>query len=325
MSLTALQVRQLNNMNAAAQRAQLGSLLGNIDPYVNNIFLDTTNGDDDQVSAGESWGTAFKTMEAALETVETLGEIHFVGDVREELVGSNLVFDVKIVGHGSLHHPDLPATGYNPGSSMWRAPAAPTAATSLLELKGRGWQFFNIAFDCPVDAGAIKLTRNALSTTAEFDASHASFIGCRFLSGAYGIIDNGGANNITIRDCEFAGMTSVGIYGLSTAVANPRSWKVFDNMFPSNVGGLGNATHIDLSLNESMIARNFFGTVLSTALYIDLTGGNGNMVTDNFMMGVFQAVDYVAGTGDSWVGNQTIDLSRGTETLDSGMSVKVPA
>ena len=323
MALNALQISQLNNMNVAAQRAQLGTLVGSTEPYGQSYFVDPFAGSDS--NAGTSWASAFLTMGKALTSVSTLGSIFFVGDVREEIVASNLKFDVSIIGCGSLHHPDSPGALYNPGAAMWRAPASPTAVTPLLELKGRGWKFYNIAFDCPVDSGAIKLTRNALGTTSEFDASHATFENCRFLSGAYGIIDNGGANNITIKNCEFAGMTTAAIYGSSTAVANPRAWKVFDNMFPANVSGLGNATHMDLSLNESIVSRNFFGTVVSTALYVDLTGGNGNMVTDNFMMGVYQAVDYVAGTGDSWVGNQTIDLSRGTETTATGLSVKVPA
>ena len=321
MALTALQIAQLNNMNAAAQRAQLGTLVGSTEPYGQSYFVDPFAGSDS--NAGTSWASAFATMAKALTEVDTLGTIFFVGNVSEQCVGSNLKFDVSIIGCGSLHHPDQPTVAYNPGSSMWRCTATDTAP--LLEVKGRGWKFYNIAFDAPASYAAVKLTRNALGDVSEFDASHATFENCRFLSGKYGIEDAGGANNVTIKACEFAGMTTAAIYGSSTAVANPRAWKIFDNMFPSNVGGLGNATHIDLSLNESMIARNFFGTVLSTALYIDLTGGNGNMVTDNFMMGVFQAVDYVAGTGDSWVGNQTIDLSRGTETLDSGMSVKVPA
>jgi len=273
---------------------------------------------------GLSWDAPVLTMSKALSKVKTGGRVLFVGDVREELTGSNLLFDVTIQGAGSLHHPDSPGTTYHPGASMWRPPASPTATTPLLNLKGRGWKFINIAFDCPVDDAAVVLTRNALATTSEFDASHASFIGCRFLSGKYGIEDDGGANNITISGCEFAGMTTAAIYGSSTAVANPRAWKVFDNIFPANVSALGNATHMDLSLNEAVVAGNFFGTVTSTALYIDLTGGNGNIVTQNSLMGAYNTSDYIGGTGDYWAGNQSLSVSFGGNAA-TGMTLTAPA
>ena len=258
----------------------------------------TSFGNGSDSNDGKSWASAYLTMSKALANVKSMGRVCFVGDVREELTGSNLLFDVTIQGCGSLHHPDSPADAYHPGGAMWRPPASPTTATPLLALRGRGWKFLNIAFDCPVDAAAVQIVRNALSTTSEYDGSHASFIGCRFLSGKYGIDDAGGGNNITIRDCEFAGMTTCAIYGSSTAVANPRAWKVLDNIFPSNVSALGNATHIDASLNEAVVKGNTLGTVTSTAKYIDLTGGNGNIVTQNLLAGDYDTGDYTPGTGD---------------------------
>jgi len=272
---------------------------------------------------GKSWNSAFLTMTYALTQVKTGGRILFIGNVSEECVGSNLVFDVTIIGMGGLHHPDLPTSAYHPGSSMWRCTATDTAP--LIEVRGRGWKFINVAFDSPASYAAVKLSRNALSDASEYDASHAVFENCRFLSGKYGIDDAGGANNVTIRNCEFAGMTTAAIFGSSTAVANPRAWKVFDNMFPSNVSSLGNAVHLDASLNESIIARNYFGTVTSTGKYIDLTGGSGNIVTDNFLMGAYDTSDYVSATGDSWFGNQAISISFGTSgTNAAGVTIGIP-
>lgn len=269
---------------------------------VADLFVDTKLGSDG--NDGLSFASPLYTMSAALSKALTGNRIFFRGDVREELTGSNLKFDIKIIGVGGLHHPDEPSSAYHPGAAMWRPPASPTTATNLLVVRGRGWEFHNIAFDCPVDAAAVQLSRNALSDVSEYDASHAVFHNCRFLSGKYGIDDAGGANHVIVDKCEFAGMTTTAIYGSSTAVANPRAWQIRDCFFPSNVSSLGNATHIDASLNESLIVNNFFGTVLSTALYVDLTGGNGNIVTDNVMMGVYDTTDYVAGTGDFWVGNK---------------------
>src|SRR3990172_5005692 len=310
----------LPSLNYRARKADIDALVEYPRP---TIHLDTYWGRDAYL--GKDWDHPVQTMARALALVSTGGRIAFKGDVREEITGSNLLFDVTIEGVGGLHHPDQPSSAYDYGASMWRPPASPTAATNLLIARGRGWKFSNIAFDCPVDAAAVQLSRNALSDTSEYDASHAVFENCRFLSGKYGIDDAGGANNVTIRNCEFAGMTTAAIFGSSTAVANPRAWKVFDNVFPSNVSSLGNATHIDASLNESVIARNFFGTVTSTNKYIDLTGGSGNIVTGNYLMGAYDTSDYVSATGDSWFGNQAISISFGVSgTNAAGVTIGVP-
>ena len=235
----------------------------------NRWYVSTFDGSDN--NNGKSWTFPFATMSAALSAAQTSDTIYFRGDVREELTGSNLKFDITIVGVGSKHHPDQPTSLYDPGASMWRPPASPTTATPLLTVRGRGWNFVNVTFDCPVDAAAVVLSRNALSGASEYDASHASFLGCRFLSGKYGIEDAGGCYNVTVQGNQFLGMSTTAIVNTSTAVANPLNWKILDNQFPSYVS-IGNATHIDSPLNEAVIKGNVFGTVTSTAAYIDLTG-----------------------------------------------------
>lgn len=67
MSLTELQVKQLNNMNAAAQRAQLGTLLGVLGPVGDVYYLDPANGDDDNLGTAPS--SAFKSMETAYDAL----------------------------------------------------------------------------------------------------------------------------------------------------------------------------------------------------------------------------------------------------------------
>jgi hypothetical protein len=261
-------------------------------------------------------------MGAALSAVQTGGKIYFRGDVREELTGSNLKFDITIIGAGSLHHPDLPSASYHPGSSTWRPPASPTATTPLLKVRGRGWKFINVFFDCPVDAAAIKLERNALEGTSEYDASHASFINCRFVDGAYGIEDAGGCYNVTVQGCEFKAFTTAAIANTSTSVANPLNWKITDCLFPANVSDFGNVTHVDSPLNCAVIRNNIFGTVRSTALYVDLSGGNGNIVVENILGGVYDTSDYVPGTGDIWLQNR---VAVKATTAPDGLSLVVPA
>lgn len=270
---------------------------------------------------GRSEDKPLATLAAALEACNTGDRIYVHGGVNEpSLICSNLKFDVQVVGVGGLHHPDQPTSAYHPGSAMIRD----TTDTGVnVTVRGRGWQFHNICFDAPASYAAVQLSRNALSGTSEYDASHAVFKNCRFLSGKYGIDDAGGANNVTVENCEFAGMTTCGIYGSSTAVANPRAWKILRCNFPNNVSGLGNATHIDLSLNESYIRGCLFGTVTSTGLYINLTGGNGNFVTENHFQGSYSTDDYVPGTGDYWMGNFAMDTAE-TEVEANGLTNTTP-
>lgn len=288
--------------------------------YGKAYYVDTFNGG--TANDGLSWRTSLSTMAAALTLAQTGDTIYFRGNVREEITGSNLKFDITIVGVGGLHHPDQPAAGYDYGSATWRPPSSPTAATPLLKVRGRGWKFINIFFDCPVDAAAVKLERNALSDVSEYDCSHASFINCRFVDGKYGIEDVGGCYHVTVDGCQFKAMTTAAIANTSTAVANPLNWTIRNCQFPSNVSGFGNATHIDSPLNCSVIQDSVFGTVTSTALYIDLTGGNGNIVWNNILLGAYDTTDYVAGTGDQWYGNRCV--VKATQAPD-GVTILNPA
>lgn len=290
---------------------------------VQPLYVDTVIGNDGY--NGQAWGQAFATMGAALSAVQTGGKIYFRGDIREELTGSNLKFDVTIIGAGAKHHPDLPAAGYHPGASCWRPPAEPTTATPLLKIRGRGWKLVNILFDCPVDAAAVKLERNALSGTSEFDASHASIIGCDFRNGKWGIEDAGGCFNIRIEDCDFETIdeaSGCAIVNTSTSVANPRRWVIQNNRFQPDSSTEGNLQHIDSPLHGSTIKENIFGTVKSTGIYVDLTGGAGNAVCDNILGGVYDTSDYVAGTGDLWYQNRVAVVA---VTAPDGMSLAAPA
>ncbi len=299
------------------------SPLDQVDLRVAPLYVDTVNGR--AGNNGSSWDEAFATMAAALSAVETNGTIFFQGDVREELTGSNLKFDITIIGVGAKHHPDVPGTGYNPGASTWRPPASPTTATPLIKVRGRGWKFVNILFDCPVDAAAIYLERNALSGTSEYDASHASIISCDFRNGKYAIQDVGGAFNVRIEDCDFETIdeaSGCAIINTSTSVANPRRWVVLGNRFQMDSSTEGNLQHIDSPLNGSTIRDNVFGTVKSTGIYVDLTGGTGNVVCNNVLGGVYDTSDYVAGTGDLWYQNS---VAVKATTAPDGLSLTVPA
>lgn len=286
-----------------------------------SIFVDTVSGSDS--NTGGSWSSPFQTMAAAIAAVATGGKILFRGDVREEIVGSNLKFDVTIEGVGSLHHADLPAAGYHTGAAIWRAPATETGTTPLLQVRGRGWTFKNFMVQAPTDAAAFKLVRNALSGTSEYDASHATFENVRCVGGLHFIEDVGGCYNVTVENCQIAACTGAAIYNSSTAVANPLNWKILDNIFPSDVSDFGNVTHIDSPLNCAVILGNVFGKVRSTAKYIDLTGsGGGNVICDNVLGGAYDTGDYVFIAGDLAYNNR---VAVKATTAPDGLTLTVPS
>jgi len=65
MSLTALQVKQINNNSAPFQRAQIGTLLATLGPLGNVYYLDPTNGVD--TNTGTAPASAVKSMEVAYD------------------------------------------------------------------------------------------------------------------------------------------------------------------------------------------------------------------------------------------------------------------
>jgi hypothetical protein len=322
VALAASQGRKAKILRAGI--AKLSDLQDFASP-VPDVFLDAKTGA--TTGDGLSWDSAVNTMARALAIVQTGGRVFFRGKIAEEVVGSNLKFDVSIIGVGSKHHADEPSSAYHPGASVWQAPASPTATTPLIKVRGRGWNFINILFDCPVDSAAIYLERNASSGTDEYDASHASIIGCDFRNGKYGIQDVGGVWNIRVEDCDFETLDETGGCGIintSTSVAAPRRWVILNNRFQPDSSTEGSLQHIDSPLQGSTIKGNVFGTVKSTGIYVDLTGGEGNVVWDNLLMGAYNTSDYVAGSNDSWAGNQSLSASFGGSDAQ-GRTLTAPA
>jgi hypothetical protein len=269
----------------------------------NQYFVDTVDGYANR--NGRDPDKPLNEMAAALATVESGDRVYFRGDVREEATGSNLAFDVTIIGVGNRpHHADVPGAGYHPGASVWRPPASPTAATPLLKVRGRGWRFENILFDAPVDAAAVRLERNALSGTAEFDPSHASFVRCQFRSGKYALEDAGGCFNVLVDDCDFYSLSEAGgaaIITTSTAVALPLCWTVRNCRFIENVN------HIKVSASRWVVGpNNVFMKHTTDAINLKAVGAQGeyNTVYGNALGGTFSIVGgYTPGANDEWGGN----------------------
>jgi hypothetical protein len=281
-------------------------------------YVSTYDGSDSAL--GRSWERPLATMAEALDRANTHDTIYFVGKVAEEITGSNLKFDIKIVGCGGLHHADQPGSGsalYDYGAAIWQAPASPTATTPLLKVRGRGWQFFNVMFDAPVDAAAVYLERNASSGTSEYDASHARFLGCKFEAGKVGIENAGGASFVKVKECDFRGLSESGGAGIkctSTSVAVPLRWDIEENRFHNN------ASHILSSMSYSTIRRNVFGRFTAT-LSVDIDDqpsanqGEYNIITGNYLSGTYGATAYPPGSNNEWAGNFN-SLSGGITAAD---------
>jgi hypothetical protein len=314
-------------LTSVAAATDLEALLTPVGLTGTTWYVDTYHGSNS--GDGRSWRSPFLTMAYALSQVATGDTVLFRGKVQEECVGSNLVFDVTIMGALSLHHADQPGSGsalYDYGAASWVPPSS--SAGPLLKVRGRGWKFVNVLFDAPSAYAAVRLERNASSGTDEYDASHASFIGCDFRSGLYGIHDYDGCWNVTVRDCVFetfdASASAAAIISTTNVgVAAPRRWRILNNLFQAESTTNGNERHLVMGLAGSWIKGNAFGTVHGTGLYVDLTGGSGNIVTQNYLQGNYDTTDYKAGTGDGWVGNFSLNPS-GKATVTAGRTTAVP-
>lgn len=286
---------------------------------INTLTAGLSLGNDS--NSGKSWDRPLLTMGEALDRAKTHDRIFFVGKITEELVGSNLKFDISIIGCGGTHHADQPGTApalYDYGSAVWAPPSSPTATTPLIEVRGRGWKFYNILFDVPVDDAAIKLVRNASSGTSEYDSSHAVVYGCRFTDGDIAIENSGGAGFVRVERCQFqrlnATSSSAGIKCTSTSVAVPLNWVIRENEFHNN------SSHILSSMSYSTIRGNTFG-IFSQTLSIDIDDqpsanqGTGNVIWGNYLSGTYGATAYPPGTGNEWAGNFN-SLSGGVTAAD---------
>jgi hypothetical protein len=226
-------------------------------------------------------------MAAAFAVIASRDTIHFVGKVREQIVAPLGVYGVTIVAADTSPRHDLAAS--------WMAPASGgTASKALCEVMEQGWRFINILFQSFTTAAAVKLSRR--ETASIPDASHAQFLGCRFV-GVSGIDDNGGNSFVTVRNCTFQSLTGTAILGSDTSGDIPTQWLIEDNRFIDCVNG------IDEAFYHSTIRNNvFMGTFTK---FIDLTGGTApNFVYDNIVNVAAADFDPTGGwtgvNGDYW-------------------------
>jgi hypothetical protein len=281
-----------NNFNTVAQASGLGP--GKV------WFVNANGGGGD----GTSWDQAFGRMADAFAQLSSNDTIFFVGQIREELIAPLGVSNVRIIGAGTRPRYGNESSFSDPSmdaASAWRPPVVPTALTSLLVIRQQGWVFQNILFDCPVDASAVKMWRN--EDAVHPDPSSASFIGCQFSDGKYGIEDKGGCYNIYITGCSFRRLSNMAIWNSGGAglIALPLDWVVEGNIFEDCDGGIAEA------LSNGVVQNNIF---INGVTYhyangkITTTGGVRNFLINNYTFDVAADVDpahgYTGVATDVW-------------------------
>lgn len=309
-------------VNGVLHVAAPGAAAGSVFPisverlYAAPIFVDGNNGSD-TANDGRSWNKPYLTMSKAFSVLESGGVIYLKGRIREQLTTPAGVFDVRVIGIApNTRHPDAHTVNGGFSSCRWDAPASPTAATPLVKVQQQGWQFQNILFtgssgdtvDC------VQLFRDGGSGDDERDASHASFLGCRFQGGRYGIVDSGGCARVSIKGCEFLLFSNSGDRAITNVtgagIGTLWGWVIDGNDF------LANLTDIDISGAGPKITNNHFhlnGLGVTNTIAIDLTGGSEELVAKNYMYcasdeGSVVNARFVASSTPSWGPNYYTDI-----------------
>lgn len=290
---------------------QDGAIDGSVRDIINGNFA-ATQGIDvwvrPQAALSEQTGTysqPFVSMAAATRLMTPGSVVGLQGVLRENFTAP-YVNDITVVGIANTPRQATSGGAPNGGGATWLSPTTVTNTAPLVAVKLQGWRFQNLFFNnAATTAPCVSLDRDAAAQEA--DASHASFIGCKFTGTDDGIWNNGGASFVTITGCEFFNFAGTGdraIKSNSTAIALPLQWQIVGNRFYNNDG------HIVMPLSSGNVQGNVFGYIgssITTAVQLQ-TGGGG--INNTVWQNVFQmdeatgtATMFGGGTADSWAGN----------------------
>lgn len=253
---------------------------------------------------------SFTTMTNLFRNLRSRDVIVLGGVLREQVVAPLGVFDVTIIGAANRPRQSTNSGVPTGGGASWLAPTSPVATTPLLELREQGWAFENIQFAGPSDDACVKL--HCEETATYPDASHASFVGCRFTGGLIGIEDYGGASNVLVDDCSFEDLAGAGggaIVCTNQGIRIPQRWWIRNNRFLPCVNGILSA-HVDSRFdNNSFSAMTtetinlaFGNTGLRNMLFFnrfsvnnagfDPGGGYTGNATDTWVSYLSDAIDF---------------------------------
>jgi hypothetical protein len=185
--LTSVQVSRLNNMNVAAQRAQLGTRLANLDPYGTTRYVD---GGVSASGVGTAWGSAFKTITEA-EAAAAVGDTILIANTVE--YDENVTITkakLTLIGVGAQG--SVRITGLADNGTGLTINGASDVALYNLNVSGRG------------TGAGLKLMGQIRRLRAEK---------CRFAGGADGVLVNANAGgqlaDARFDDCRLEGTNGV--------------------------------------------------------------------------------------------------------------------
>lgn len=248
MSLTALQVTQLNNMNAAAQRAQLGTLLSYGDPAGTVYFVDNNAGAD--TNNGLSWGSAYKTLAVALAASHAniaasssgwaaRNRIYYKADA-ETVTLTKGAQKTDVIGVGSYDH----------------RPRAGIIGNHVLDSTSyMGMRWFNIHFKSPAGGGTIM--------TVPTQQSGIEFIDCMFdgnsTTPAVRAILATTTESLAVRYCTFQGAFSDAVIEIAGTENN--GLMIVGNIIQGGQQGIDVKSTVTTSIRSGYILDNTINSV----------------------------------------------------------------
>jgi hypothetical protein len=286
----------------------------------------------DQYS-GLSLNRAFATIQKALNTVVDGDAIMVMGDAGnsydEQLsTGQNTTAANMEAGKGRY----CQIIGVRPTLYPYASPQLynVSGSTGTIIMNSPGWRLsgFRIVGDSGsprcvqvfwAQAGNTNATNWAPGFQMDYCVLYGAVGSCSGLN-IQGVPDVRILNNIfeLFPTTALPALESVGV-----AVAPTNRSSFLGNQF------LDNKENMDIALNASNVEGNKFGGnhVNAMVIGLNLANGNDNIVTDNYFAGDYTTDlgRYVAGSGDSWQGNHSMDTGAASSSVDgSGLTVKIP-
>ena len=305
-------------------------LAASVPGYRNVYFVDGTFGSDN--NPGLSVNTAFATVQQALDTVQDEDTIIVMRGSYDEALTTGQLIATANMAAGRGRYVNL--IGSTQGRRPYDAPQLynVSGSTATIRMRSPGWRVSG--FRLVGDSGSPKcmtLELDQAGSTADTDWAPGTTVdNCVFYGAvgtASGIDFQGAPPDIRIVNNVFQlfGTASYPCIQCSvSSTAQPYRCEVTDNVF------MDSDEYINMNprgFNSSHILRNTFDTGHTNTVtdYVDLTGGNDNVVCFNVFPGDYSnAGGYTAGTGDTWVGNFADDTAEG-EVGDNGITTANPA
>jgi hypothetical protein len=258
-------------------------------------FVDSVNGSDS--NDGLSWGSALKTIAAAVALAVAGDTILIKGSFSEEVTVS--VAGLSIIGAGTT-----------PRQAQWTADADETCLT----LAAQHCVVRNIYFKPPAYSAG---TPAAIVLSG---ASHARILDCQFQGqtashqAIYSPVCN--SDNVHILRCEFRYLNTAtygaAILGVEAGGLSYSAWRIKDCVFQScvtaiNINGRVCEVTGNTVLEYGITAAGAVGAVLALGIDLSGTSSGGNAVWGNQLGGTYNATLYKVGaSGDQWAGNWNV-------------------